>query len=165
MSRPSAVVLLFLITVVVVLTATSPAGASKPRAGADLSLAGLGDPPAKVDAGASLRISFAVRNAGSRRAAASKIGFSLSLNTRRDAADVPLGTAKVASLRGRRSSRGKATLRVPEYVPGGTYRVLACADLAGKVRERTERNNCRAARASVAVTGRPGGPSGPPVRP
>ena len=165
MSRPSAAALLLLITLALALTAASPAGASRPRAGADLGVAALGDPPAKADAGASLRISFAVRNAGSRRAAASKIGFVLSLNTRRDAADVPLGTAKVAALRGRRSSRGQAKLRVPEYVAGGTYRVLACADLAGKVRERNERNNCRVARASMAVTGRPGGPSGPPVRP
>lgn len=78
---------------------------------------------------------------------------------------MPLGTARVAALRGRRSSRGNAKLLVPEYVAGGTYRVLACADLAGRVRERNERNNCRVARASVAVTGRPGGPSGPPVRP
>jgi RHS repeat-associated protein len=164
MPRSSAA-LLVLITLAVAQTATSPAGASKPHAGADLSVVTLGDPPARVDAGASLRISYAVRNAGSRRARASAIGFSLSLDTRRDAADVPLGTASVAALRGRRSSRGNAKLRVPEYVPGGTYRVLACADLAGKVRERNERNNCRVARASVAVTGRPGGPSGPPVRP
>jgi RHS repeat-associated protein len=164
MSRTAAA-LLVLITLAVALTATSAAGASKPRGGADLGVAGLGDPPAKVDAGASLPITFSVRNAGSRRAGASKIGFSLSLNTRRDAADVPLGTAKVASLRGRRSSRGTARLRVPAYVAGGTYRVLACADLAGKVRERNERNNCRVARGSVTVTARPGGPSGPPVRP
>ena len=164
MSRTAAA-LLVLITLAVALTATSAAGASKPRGGADLGVAGLGDPPAKVDAGASLPITFSVRNAGSRRAGASKIGFSLSLNTRRDAADVPLGTAKVAPLRGRRSSRGTARLRVPAYVAGGTYRVLACADLAGKVRERNERNNCRVARGSVTVTARPGGPSGPPVRP
>jgi len=118
MSRPSATVALVLLTLAVALSAASPAGAAKPRAGADLSVANLANPPARADAGASLRISFAVRNAGSRRAPASKIGFFLSANTRRDAADVPLGGAKVAALRGRRSSRGTAKLRVA----GGAHR-------------------------------------------
>ena len=38
--------------------------------------------------------------------------------------------------------------------PVGTYRLIACADPAGKVRERNERNNCRAAARPVRVMAR-----------
>src|SRR5262245_42764335 len=73
--------------------ATPPAVAAKRRAGADLGVASVGAPPASLAAGARLSVSFAVRNAGSRRAGATTIGFLLSADARRDAADVPLGTA------------------------------------------------------------------------
>ena len=153
-----------LLVLVAGLAATAPAGAAKSRAGTDLGVTRLGDPPARLAAGASLRVPFAVRNAGPRRAGASTIGFSLSLDARRDAADVPLGKAKVAALARRRSARGTARLRLPAHVQPGTYRVLACADLAGRVRERNERNNCRLARASLTVSAGDS-PGGPPVRP
>ena len=40
---------------------------------------------------------------------------------------------------------------MPAFTPAGTYRLLACADASRRVRERRERNNCRAARGAVLV--------------
>ena len=159
--QPAAV---FLLVAAVVATAPAPASATKPRAGADLAVARVGDPPARIATGAPLRVAFAIRNAGSRRAGPSTIGFSLSVNARRDAADIPVGTVKVAALARRRSGRGTAKLHVPAHVRPGSYRLLACADLRGRVRERNERNNCRLARSMVVVVA-PDGSSGPPARP
>src|SRR5262249_42640468 len=116
--------------------------AAKP--GADLAVTSVGKPPASVAAGARLTVSFAVRNGGSKRAGASTIGFLLSADARRDAADVPLGPTKAQALAPRRTQRGTAKLEIPSGIRGGTYRLLVCADLAGRVRERNERNNCRA---------------------
>jgi RHS repeat-associated protein len=141
---------------------TPPAFAAKSRA--DLTIASVGRPPATLTAGARLTVSFAVRNAGSRRAGASAIGFMLSADARRDAADVPLGTVKAKALRQRGRQRGTATLRVPSGVRAGTYRLLACADMAGRVRERDERNNCRVAASRVTIQAGPG-TAGPPARP
>ena len=139
------------------------AGAAKHRAAADLAVARVGGAPASLAAGGDLRVAFTVRNGGAKRAKASKAGFMLSVDARRDAADVPLGTARVKALGRRRSARGSAALRVPGNVQPGTYRLLACADLAGRIRERNERNNCRAAAAGITVLA--GAQSEPPSRP
>ena len=139
------------------------AGAAKHRAAADLAVARVGGAPASLAAGGDLRVAFTVRNGGAKRAKASKAGFMLSVDARRDAADVPLGSARVKALGRRRSARGSAALRVPGNVQPGTYRLLACADLAGRIRERNERNNCRAAAAGITVLA--GAQSEPPSRP
>src|SRR6476659_2505906 len=96
--------LLAALTVFLLVVAASPADAAKRRAaGADLVVATVGKPPASAAAGSSLRVAFTVRNAGSRLAPGSVAGFLLSADGRRDAADVPVGSAKVAALAKRKT--------------------------------------------------------------
>ncbi len=74
------------------------------------------------------------------------------------------GTRRVPALAPHRRSGGRAHLRIPAGTPGGQYAVVACVDATRRVRERHERNNCRAARGRVAVPGPDGAvpPSKPP---
>ena len=138
--------------VILVAVSASPADAVKRRpAGADLVVSKLGTLPTSAAAGSPMRVAFTVRNTGFRRAPASVVGFLLSVDGRRDAADVPAGSGKVAALPRRRTATGTATLRVPADVRGGAWRLLACADLRAKVRETNERNNCRPASTNIVV--------------
>ncbi len=77
------------------------------------------------------------------------------------------GSQAVPALRPRRSKRGRVTLTIPSSTPAGSFHVLACADLANRVKEASERNNCRASREKVQVpAGAPGGgPQGTPAGP
>lgn len=68
--------------------------------------------------------------------------------------DVRVGAAKVPVLRARTSRRARAAATVPAGTGAARYRLLACADDTRKVRERNERNNCRAARRALTVVAR-----------
>jgi hypothetical protein len=97
-----------------------------------------------------LRVPTTVRNAGDRRAAASRTRYLLSRDRRRGD-DVRLATARVAAIRAGRSRRGTAALLVPPGLKAGDWYVLACADALGAVPERREGNNCSATRETVDV--------------
>ncbi|PTL58227.1 hypothetical protein C7Y72_00475 [Paraconexibacter algicola] len=122
-----------------------------------------------VAAGATLAVRDTTRNTGRARARASHTRYYLSadvaasLAARRAStadprgadADVALvGARAVPALRPARAARARRTVRVtvPATVRPGTYRLLACADDRGAVREARETDNCRAG-GPVTVSG------------
>jgi len=97
-----------------------------------------------------LRVPTTVRNAGDRRAGASRTRYLLSLD-RAKGGDVRLATARVAAVRAGRTRTGTAELRVPAGLKVGSWHVIACADTLDTVSERREGNNCAATRGTVDV--------------
>jgi len=95
--------------------------------------------------GCSVRLlaSAHVANTGSRRAGRTRVGFFLSSDARRDAADLAVGRLPVKPIAGGRRRVAVETFTLTGIAPGG-YRVIACADVTRRVREKQERDNCRA---------------------
>ena len=107
---------------------------------------------APVEPGEKLSVPAVVRNAGGRKAAASSTRFVLSEDRARSDDDIPLdGPVRIRALRPERRVVFIASVRVPSATPVGMYRVLGCADAGRNVRERSERNNCRASAGRVIV--------------
>jgi hypothetical protein len=126
------------------------AGAAKP----DLIITAVSSKPS-ASAGGKLQTTVTVRNRGG-RAAPSLTGFSLSRD-RIPGRDIALGgSARTGALKPGQSARSSAGTSLPRSIPGRSYFLIACSDVARKVREVSERNNCRASKAPVRVT--PGGP-------
>ena len=96
--------------------------------------------------GATLRVTDAARNTGSKPAARSVTGFYLG--------GVRIGQRRVASLPAAGVSRGISTLKIPVTVAIGTYHLRACADDRRAVGEKSERDNCRLSTQTVRVTDR-----------
>jgi DNA-binding beta-propeller fold protein YncE len=96
----------------------------------------------------------AVANVGGVRASASQVGFFLSRDRRRGSGDVKLGVRisfdAIAS--GKHTTRSKR-VGVPAGTRSGFYYLIACADIARKVSESNERDNCRATKFPLWVPG------------
>jgi len=134
----------------------APAAAKR----ADLALVKVSAGPMSVTPGGSVRVADTVRNRGAAKARATRLGYFLSKDARRGGADLRLsGQRKVKAVRVGKRARGARRLVVPASTPAGAYRLIACADATRKVKERNERNNCRAAVGVFRVTG--GGFAGP----
>ena len=115
--------------------------------------------------GVQLTASVRVVNRGARRAPRARLGFFLSLDARRDGADVAAGGRRVAAIRSGRRRSAQAALALTGVTPG-TYRLIGCADVTRRVRERRERNNCRASGPfAVGAAGAPGAGPPPPSGP
>ena len=99
----------------------------------------------EVVPGGTLRVTDAVRNRGRRRAPATVSRFVLSGDRTAGEDDVVLGRRAVAALRRGRTSRRTLALRVPASARPGLWHLIVCADARRRVRERRERDNCRAA--------------------
>ena len=93
--------------------------------------------------GVQLSASARVANRGGRRARRATLGFFLSRDARRDAGDAAAGEQPVRALRAGRRRSAEAALTLTGVAPGA-HRLIACADVTRRVRERGERNNCRA---------------------
>ena len=107
---------------------------------------------ASVVRGRTLAVSDTVRNAGRGRAKAAQVAYLLSKDAKRGKGDKSLGGRRaVKALSRGKAAKGSRTVTVPATVAVGTYRLIACADPGGKVRERSESNNCRAAARPVRV--------------
>ena len=102
---------------------------------------------------ATREVSFTVTNRGKAAARASKLGFFLSADARRGA-DRRLRTTATRKLARRARMTGKARLTLPAGARGF---VLACADATNRVRESSERNNCRALALPAPVPPEPPG--------
>jgi hypothetical protein len=101
-------------------------------------------PRVTVDTDGGLTASVTVRNrAPHGRAARSSLLLVMSRDTVRSADDGPLGSVRTPGLRPRTSRVLSTSLALPTGA-SGTWYVLACADAERQVRERKERNNCRA---------------------
>lgn len=122
------------------------------RGRADLVEVRFANPPARLAAGRSFRIVDAVANRGVAAAPRSVTRYYL----RFGATALPAGRRRVPSLRRHGSARPRVRLVVPPAARAGRYALVACVDATRRVRERDERNNCRAARRRVGVPG-PGG--------
>lgn len=113
--------------------------------------------PSSVDAGSSFEVADVVRNKGNKRAKRSAVTYSLSPSPDSGGKGaIALGTRPVPKLKPRRSSSGSATLRLPAETKPGNYFLVAC--VSGKFREKSGRNNCKAA-SQLAVTGQVTGAS------
>ena len=109
---------------------------------ADVAERSVADPPKRLAEGRA----FAVRDASRGTARRAVVRYYLSSDARRDAADVRLVGRRTLA------QRGATRVRVPHSMPSGTFRLLACADDTGVVRERNERDNCAASRGAARVT-------------
>jgi sugar lactone lactonase YvrE len=113
--------------------------------------------PATATRGSTFDVTDRVRNRGERPATATTTRYYLSTNLRKNAGDKRLGgTRAVPALQPGETSIGTVTLTIPRNTAFGTYLVLACADdVAPKVAESNERNNCAASDTTIEVIGRP----------
>lgn len=83
---------------------------------------------------------------------ATTLGFLLSRNRTKGKGDGALvGGALVPKLRGGKSAGRKAIGFLPASIKPGSYFVLACADARKAVKEKSEKNNCRATKRKVRV--------------
>lgn len=151
----------------VVLVIGDPAAAAPP----DLRVTAVGKPPASVVPGDPFRLSDTVANRGAGRAGQSDTRFYLTVSVRRSLrerrasdtnprsalSDLLLtGARRVPALAPGTASparrRRAARVEVPAGTPPGEYRVLACADDRGRIREAREHDNCRAAKRKLRVS-------------
>ena len=136
---------------VAVLTAGALTGAVGSAAAAparpDLVVAALSSPPERAVPREQFQAADTVANRGRPRARASVTRYYVA------AAGVwhTVGRREVPALRGGASSRGAVWLTLPASLPDGTFRLIACADAHGDVRESRERNNCTVATTRVTV--------------
>jgi len=146
------------LVVVAAATAMLAAALSGPVAWAttakpDLVVLSVSPPPQLVDPGMTFPVTVKVKNAGSAAAGRSTVGFFLSKDKLRGS-DLPLsGKASVGRLRPGRTATVSAQVTIPKRTRHGDYHVLACADIARRVAESREVNNCRASSARLHVLG------------
>ncbi|MGH6693521.1 MAG: CARDB domain-containing protein, partial [Gammaproteobacteria bacterium] len=118
----------------------------------DLMETALSDPPASAQAGGSFSASDTVANQGLASSSSSTTRYYLSTDTVSDASDVALsGSRSISTLSAGVSSSGNATVTIPSTAPGGSFRLLACADGNQVVFESNEANNCRASNGHIQV--------------
>jgi hypothetical protein len=153
----------------VALAVLAPAAfGAKPRP--DLTVRSVGPLPVSAAApGGKLALTETTRNGGNARAGASQTGWYLSIDRIRNKGDRRIARRRVGALKPKRSSQRKTTVTLPAM--SGDFFLMACADDARRVRERSERNNCRASAKSLRIgagsklpgtEGTPGGTEGTP---
>jgi CARDB len=125
---------------------------AKPKPRPDLVITVVLKPPANAVTGASISIGATVKNKGKATAKASKVGFYLSLDGRKDTGDLRLGRVPEPKLKKGKSKKPAGRSAIPASTPAGSYSVLACADDPGRVKESNERTNCRASKSKIALT-------------
>ena len=147
---------------VAVLLSSAIADAKRQRP--DLVVTGLEGLPAQIAADSEFELRDTVRNKGGRKADKTRNRYFLSKNKVREPSDLKLeGSRKVPKLKHGKSSTRSVEIAVPGDATQGQYRLLACVDPGGKIREKRESNNCRASQAKIEVTNRgPGDHTAPP---
>ena len=115
-------------------------------------------PPLASYSGGQVTVSALVKNKGSKRAARSRTEFFLSKDSRRSADDASLGNLPTPKLKPKAGRTLLGALALPVGSQPGAYRLIACADATGVVKERKEQNNCKASGSAVTL---PGGPPPP----
>jgi len=110
----------------------------------DLVVASVSEPPQRARPGDRFTVRDVTVNRGRRRAAASRTGFALH---GRDW----LAVRALRALRKDAVSSGEVELVLPAAIADGNYRLVACADVDGDVRERDERNNCSSSAGALVI--------------
>lgn len=139
------------------LATAGPASSQQlPRAGTgqlapDLQLAAAPQlPPTPLPAGGSAVVKATVRNAGTRRAGFSVLGYYLSADAALSSDDVLLGDAMTTALAPGSALEMSTTLTVPAGTAAGSYYLLCVADYLHLVREGNHGNNSWARPLEVA---------------
>jgi hypothetical protein len=136
------------ILVIAALVAAVPSVATaRPKPAAELVVKGV---TASLTGG-QIAVGANVKNKGSKKAKASTVAFFLSADAKHSADDRAIGTSAVGKVRPKKVKRVSGTFAVPTGLAQGSYRMVACADIDGKVKERKETNNCKAAPGLIAV--------------
>ncbi|MBO9533098.1 MAG: hypothetical protein J7513_09020 [Solirubrobacteraceae bacterium] len=107
--------------------------------------------PASATSGALLPVRVVASASGSR---APRVGFAvyLSADAKRSKSDMKLtSTERLPRLASGRSRTVPLAVTIPVAQAPGKVRVIVCLDDAAKVRERSESNNCRAARQPLTI--------------
>ena len=128
----------------VLLAVPVPAAAQRP----DLTVGSVGPVRGGVF-GTTVTLTDVTRNAGTAAAGRSQTAWFLSSDRRKSRGDRRLARRSVRGLGARRSSRGRTRVVLPQ-APGSFF-AIACADDRRRVRERSERNNCRASRSRMVI--------------
>src|SRR3954447_7419362 len=135
--------------------AASAAGGATPRPALDLRVTSVTGVPVKAEPGGVLRLRYAVARAGALRALTPTTRFYLSFDRIRSSSDSRLtGSARARIGRSGRL-QGTVALRIPAATPTSGYYVIACVDDLRAIRERDERNNCRASVNAVTLSRKP----------
>jgi CARDB/Calcineurin-like phosphoesterase len=114
----------------------------------DLVERSLSGSPTTLRKGDALAVRDTVRNRGRTRAGKFTVGFYL---VRPPAERVRIASRKVSSLGSAKSSSATTTARLPADIAPASYRLQACADDSGRVKERHEHNNCLTAAEAIRV--------------
>ena len=118
----------------------------------DLITSSLTDPPAQAIPGGKFLVTDTVSNVGNVTAAASTTRYYLSTDQLKDAADLLLtGLRNVLALEPGDDSSAGVTVTIPASTPLASYYLVSCADVAAKVVEINEANNCRASTATILI--------------
>lgn len=119
----------------------------------DLVQTAIGAPPATARRGNTFALSDTVANNSVLPAPATTTRYYLSVDQVQDTGDRRLASVRaVPALGPGEQSTGTVTLTVPNNMAFGTYFLIACADdLAPRVAERDETNNCRASATTMQV--------------
>lgn len=118
-----------------------------------------------VTPGGSVTATVTIRNRSKRAVKATKAVAWLSTDAKQSRGDARLGQANTPKIAKGKSRQVVVTVTIPLTTTVGEYFLIVCADGTNKVREKNERDNCRAgglAVASVVVAPGPDNP-GPPL--
>src|SRR3954447_18446678 len=119
------------LTLLVLAIAAVPGSATaKPKVRPNLAVSALASPPPSSPRGASLAGTATIANKGRRRAGKSRTGFFLSIDAKRSADDLALGSVQTKALRRGKKVAVAGAFRVPTAAAPGAYRLLVCADSA-----------------------------------
>jgi hypothetical protein len=139
-----------LVLVLTVLASCLVAAPAHAAGRAELSVVVVANPPTSRQASTAFSVAATVANTSRTAAGATTASFWLSKDTRRGA-DVKLGTAPTAKIKGRFRVGIRGTVKVPSTAAAGSYFLLVCADQTRRVREGNEANNCRASRTRITI--------------
>lgn len=163
------VIALLMASVFVLIGAAAQASAAQPKnsSHSDLSVAAILGLPAAAPSAKVVKVRVRVQVKGHRGVRASKLRIAVSRNRRLDRRDRPMRMVKVRSIARGKSRTVVVRLKLPKVTVQRSIQVIACADWRKQVRERSERNNCRAAKVRVRPksTGAGGGVDDPAPTP
>jgi hypothetical protein len=159
------IVLALLATVVALLTTSivrvEVAAAAAARANLLVTASRL--TPASVQAGASTTVRATVANRGSAAAPATKAVLLLSRDRARGAGDRTLARVDVRALAAGRTATLTRKVTISAATQARSWFLLTCADSLAKVRESSERDNCRAVALTVTAASTGGADPTTPV--
>lgn len=119
----------------------------------DLKVTSVSNVPDNIAAGASFSITDTIINKGKKVVKAFIVRYYLSLDTKKSNGDILLiGSRSVTSLEAKIYSTDTANVTIPTNTPLEFYYLIACADDTKQIKERNEKNNCKASQTRIEVS-------------